>query len=140
MHWAVRTLPAPPVNATAPHPPNVTPPSLKLTVPVGAVPVTVAVNVTDAPTGAGLAELASAVVVASGPLLMTCDSAGWSTGVARRRRCSGREAVRAGRRALVVHCAVWTLPEPPVNATAPQPPNVAPSSLKSTVPGRGVYR
>ncbi len=67
VHCAVRTLPAPPVRATAPQPPNVTPPSLKLTVPVGALPVTVAVNVTEAPGGAGLSELATAVVVDPGP-------------------------------------------------------------------------
>ena len=67
VHCAVRTLPAPPVSATAPQPPNVTPPSLKLTVPVGAVPVTVAVNVTEAPVGAGFCELASAVVVVARP-------------------------------------------------------------------------
>src|SRR5438105_4818851 len=40
------------------------PPSVKLTVPVGLEPVTVAVNVTLAPTTDGLAELASVVLVA----------------------------------------------------------------------------
>ena len=43
------------------------PPSVKLTLPVGAFPVTVAVNVTIAPTVAGLAELATEVVEAAAP-------------------------------------------------------------------------
>lgn len=38
-------------------------PSTKLTVPVGALPVTLAVSVMLAPSAAGLSELASAVVV-----------------------------------------------------------------------------
>ena len=38
---------------------------MKLTLPVGFVPVTVAVKVTEAPNGAGLPELASVVVVAA---------------------------------------------------------------------------
>jgi hypothetical protein len=42
------------------------PESLKLTVPVGVAPATVAVSVTSAPTAAGFAELASVVVVAAG--------------------------------------------------------------------------
>lgn len=39
------------------------PPSVKLTVPVGALPVTLAVKVTLAPSADGLAELTSVVVV-----------------------------------------------------------------------------
>lgn len=42
-------------------------PFVKLTVPVGADPVTFAVNVMLAPAAAGLVELASAVVVPPGP-------------------------------------------------------------------------
>ena len=42
-------------------------PFVKLTVPVGAVPVTLAVNVMLAPAGAGFCELASAVDVGPGP-------------------------------------------------------------------------
>ena len=44
-HAAVRVLPLP-VSATAEQPAIDVPPSLKLTLPVGAAPVTVAVNVT----------------------------------------------------------------------------------------------
>ena len=56
-HVAVRVLPLP-VSATAEQPAIDVPPSLKLTLPVGATPVTVAVNVTLAPTVDGLPELA----------------------------------------------------------------------------------
>ena len=64
------------MSATAPHPTIVVAPSVKLTLPVGAAPVTVAVNVTLAPVGAGLRELDSVVVVgANEPLLTTCDNA-----------------------------------------------------------------
>ena len=56
LHSAVRTLPLPP-SATALQPAIATPPSVKLTVPVGASPVTVAVKVTPVPTTAGFAEL-----------------------------------------------------------------------------------
>src|SRR5512143_2113532 len=62
LHAAVRLLPAP-ASPTAAHPLSATPPSVKLTLPVGAFPVTVAVNVTSAPTGAGFCELASTVDV-----------------------------------------------------------------------------
>lgn len=68
-HAAVRVLPLP-VNATAEQPVIEMPPSLKLTLPVGARPVTEAVNVTLAPATEGFAELASVVVVAD---LTTCD-------------------------------------------------------------------
>ena len=68
-HAAVRVLPLP-VNATAEHPVIDVPPSVKLTLPVGATPVTDAVNVTLAPDNDGFAELASVVVVAD---LTTCD-------------------------------------------------------------------
>ena len=62
VHCAVRVLPEP-LNTTAPHPATVVPASVKLTVPVGAVPVTLAVNVTLAPSAEGFVELASVVVV-----------------------------------------------------------------------------
>src|SRR6202171_577357 len=64
---AVLTLPAPP-NATAPQPLMVLPPSVKFTLPVGAVPVTDAVKVTPAATVEGFTALASEVVVAVPPL------------------------------------------------------------------------
>ena len=68
---AVRVLPLP-VRATAEQPAIDVPPSLKLTLPVGATPVTVAVNVTLAPTVDGLPEVASVVDVVA---LTTCDNA-----------------------------------------------------------------
>src|SRR5260370_1387593 len=49
LHAAVRVLPAP-VSATAPQPLIVVPPSVKFTLPVGAAPVTGAVQRTLAPT------------------------------------------------------------------------------------------
>ena len=52
-----------PASATALHAAIDTPPSVNMTVPVGAVPVTVAVNVTLAPTVDGFSELAIVVVV-----------------------------------------------------------------------------
>src|ERR1700686_2193328 len=63
---AVRVLPAP-VSATAPQPLMVVPPSVKFTLPVGAVPVTDAVKVTLAPPVEGFRELTNAVVVAVPP-------------------------------------------------------------------------
>ena len=69
---AVRVLPLPP-TATAAQPAIDVAPSLKLTNPVGLVPVTVAVKVTFVPTIDGFAELLSAVVVATPPLLTTCE-------------------------------------------------------------------
>src|ERR1700675_109178 len=67
---AVRVLPAP-LTADVAQPEIEIPPSWKLTLPVGAVPVTVAVNVTLAPDVDGLSELVSPVVVGGkpGPLL-----------------------------------------------------------------------
>src|SRR6266702_164084 len=62
LHCAVGVLPLPP-SATAAQPLIELPPSVKPTVPVGALPVTVAVKVTFAPTVDGLSELASVVVV-----------------------------------------------------------------------------
>src|SRR5258708_28867564 len=70
-HAAVRTLPLPP-KATAEQPAIEMPPSVKLTLPVGEAPVTVAVNVTLAPETDGFEELASVVVVAD---LTTCERA-----------------------------------------------------------------
>ena len=71
---AVLLLPMP-ASGAALQPLIAVPPSVKLTLPVGAAPLTVAVNVTLVPTTAGLAELASVVVVAAGAgLLITCAS------------------------------------------------------------------
>jgi len=71
-HVAMRELPDP-VSATALQPEIEVPPSVKLTVPVGLVPVTVAVKVTFAPTVDGLAELANAVLLVAA--VTTCDNA-----------------------------------------------------------------
>ena len=69
LHAAVRALPLP-TTETAPHPEIVAPPSVKLTLPVGFVPVTVAMKITLVPAVAGLPELVSVVVVgAASPLL-----------------------------------------------------------------------
>ena len=62
LHDAVLVLAAPPGNATALQP-RALPPSVNATLPVGAAPLTVAVKVTFAPTGDGVPELASVVVV-----------------------------------------------------------------------------
>ncbi|HEY2419679.1 MAG TPA: hypothetical protein VGH84_17315 [Steroidobacteraceae bacterium] len=61
---ALRVLPDP-VSATELQPLSVVPRSAKATLPVGAVPLTVAVNVTGTPAADGLAELRSVVVVAA---------------------------------------------------------------------------
>ena len=66
LQTAVRVLPDP-LTATALQPASATPASLKLTVPVGDVPLIVAVNVTLAPTVDGLAELAMVLDVDVGP-------------------------------------------------------------------------
>jgi hypothetical protein len=56
LHCAVRVLPLP-ASATAARPLIVLPPSVKLTVPVGVLPMTVAVKVTLAFAADGLSEL-----------------------------------------------------------------------------------
>src|SRR5438132_13790959 len=67
---AVRLLPLP-LKATAEQAAIDVAPSLKLTDPVGLVPVTVAVKVTLAPTVDGFGALASVVVVAAPPGTVT---------------------------------------------------------------------
>ena len=70
---AVLLLPLP-VSATALQPLIELAPSLKLTLPVGLLPATVAVKVTLVPTVDGFSELTSVVVVGAGPAeLTTCD-------------------------------------------------------------------
>jgi hypothetical protein len=73
---AVRLLPAP-VTTAAAHPVIELAPSMKFTLPVGLLPLTVAVNVTDLPTVDGLSELPTVVVVVTGPpaALTTCETA-----------------------------------------------------------------
>src|SRR5687768_8614446 len=73
---AVRALPLP-ARASALQPAIATPFARNATVPVGAVPVTVAVNVTVEPATDGSAELTSTVVVGTGdaPGATTCTVA-----------------------------------------------------------------
>ena len=66
LQTAVRAPPYHAETATAEHPAMDVPPSVKLTVPVGLLPVTVAVNLTVAPNAAGLSELVNVVVDATG--------------------------------------------------------------------------
>jgi hypothetical protein len=70
LHCAVRALPEP-VSVTAEHAAIDADPSLKFTVPVGALPLTVAVKVTLAPATDGLAELDSVAALVA--LLTTCE-------------------------------------------------------------------
>src|SRR5271170_6735750 len=70
---ALLLLALPVGSATVPQPLSVVPSAVKATLPVGALPATVAVKVTVAPTDDGLAELARLVVLAVLPLLTTCD-------------------------------------------------------------------
>ena len=72
-HRAVREFPLP-ANATAEQPVIGVTPSLNATLPVGPLPLTVAVNVTLDPNAEGLIELANVVEVATGPELTTCDN------------------------------------------------------------------
>src|SRR5664279_2204866 len=67
---AVRVLPLPDI-AAAEQPLIVVPSDVKLTLPVGAMAVMLAVKVTDAPADAGLDELVSAAVLVA--LLTSCD-------------------------------------------------------------------
>ena len=66
LHAAVLLLPLP-TNATAEQPLIELAPSLKLTLPVGLLPATVAVKVTPVPTVEGLSELTIVVVDGPGP-------------------------------------------------------------------------
>jgi hypothetical protein len=70
-HAAVRTLPLP-TSETLAQPAIEIPASLKLTVPVGALPVIVAVNVTVVPYVDGFDELATVVVVVVWPPIDIC--------------------------------------------------------------------
>ena len=70
LHVVVLLFALPEGSATALQPLSVAPLALNPTVPVGAVPVTVAVKVTLVPTTDGLAELATAAPLTAG--LTTC--------------------------------------------------------------------
>ena len=67
---AVRGLPEP-VSAAVLQVLMIVPPSVNLTVPVGALPLTVAVNVTLVPINVGFAEVEMVVVECA--RFMTCD-------------------------------------------------------------------
>ena len=72
VHAAVLLLPLP-ASATALQPAIAVAPSLKATLPVGAVPVTVAVKVTLVPKVDGFLELTTPVVLVA--LFTTCETA-----------------------------------------------------------------
>ena len=71
LHLAIFELAVLVGKATALQPLSVVPSAVKATLPVGALPVTVAVKVTLAPTTDGLTELDNVVLLA---VLTTCDS------------------------------------------------------------------
>jgi len=70
VHAAVRLLPLP-LKLTAVHPLIDAPSEVNATPPLGALPLTVAVNVTLPPAGDGFCELPRLVVVGAGPLTLT---------------------------------------------------------------------
>jgi hypothetical protein len=134
MHVAVLLFPLP-ASATALQPLIEFAPSLKFALPVGLVPVTVAVNVTLVPTVDGFFELASVVVVVAGPAaLTTCDKVALldarlltSPPYEATMLCGATDSV------LVVHAAVLVLPLP-ASATALQPAIEPPPSWKLMLP------
>jgi len=131
VHAAVRVLPLP-VSATALQPEMAVPPSVKLTVPEGLLPVTVAVKVTLAPTIDGLSELAT--VVALGTLFTVCISAVLVEPLLL--ASPPYDAVMLWlptARPPVVQAAVRESPEP-LNATAEHPAIDVPPSRKLTLP------
>src|SRR5437867_709622 len=131
LHCALRVLPTP-ARATAAQPASELPPSVKLTLPVGPNPVTVAVKVTFAPATDGLAELDSAVVLVA--LLTACDKVVLVEPllVASPLYTALMLCVPT-LRLLVAQVAVRILPEP-VSAAAVQPAIEVAPSLKFTVP------
>ena len=134
---AVRLLPAP-VTAAVEQPAIETAPSRKFTVPVGLVPLTVAVNVTEAPTVDGLSELPSAVVVGPGPPppLITWESGALVDGALPVLPLySAVTLCVPAASALVAHVAVRLPPKPPtITGCAAQPVIDVPPSLKLTEP------
>jgi hypothetical protein len=75
LHVAFFVFTAPAGKATAPQPLIVVPPSVKLTLPVGAIPLTVVVNVTLVPADEGFELLDSIVVLVVTPEFTTSDRA-----------------------------------------------------------------
>lgn len=128
---AVRVLPAP-VSATGAQPAMVVPPSVKFTVPVGALPVTEAVKVTLVPTFDGLAELET--VAPEAALLTTCDSAVLlETALPLSPVYAAMMLWVPAASAAAVHVAMRVLPVP-VSVAAAQPAMVVPPSVKLTAP------
>ena len=71
LHVAILLLAVPVGSATAPHPVSVVPSAVKATLPVGALPITVAVKATLALKTDGFAELVSPVVLVVCPPMLT---------------------------------------------------------------------
>src|ERR1700687_2129589 len=130
---AVRELPAP-ATADAAQPAIEATPSLKFTLPVGAVPATLAVKVTFAPTVDGFSELMSVVVLAVCEELTTCDNGELlDAALAPSPEYAATMVCVPELNAAVVHTAVRVLPAP-VSAAPPQPLMVVPPSVKFRVP------
>src|SRR3984893_11561919 len=133
VHVAVRELPAP-ATADAAQPLIEVTPSLKFTLPVGAVPATLAVKVTFTPTVDGFSELMSVVVLAVCDELTTCDNGALLDGLlAPSPEYAATMVCVPKLNAAVLHTAVRVLPAP-ASAAAPQPPMVLPPSVKFRVP------
>ena len=131
LHCAVRALPDP-VTATALHPEIETPPSVKLTLPVGLKPVTNAVKVTLVPVDDGLAELDSVVLLVALFMLCVIVLLVEPLLLASPPYTALMLWLPAARLALA-QVAVRMLPEPP-SATALQPLIELAPSLKLTLP------
>src|SRR5208282_3748938 len=129
---AVVQVALPLASATAAQPAIELPPSVKLTLPVGLDPMTVAVKVTLLPTVDGLSELDSVVVLVAA--LTACDMETLADPAFDASPLYvAMMACVPTVRAAVAHCAVRVLPEPD-SATALQPPIDAAPAWKFTVP------
>ncbi len=124
---------APAGNATALQPLIATPPSANVTLPVGAVPATVAVNVTAAPTSDGLPEVVSDVLLAA--LFTVCVSVLLVEPALPPSPPYVATMLWAPTlRLLVLQIAVLLLAAPAGNATALQPLIALPPSVNATLP------
>jgi len=132
VHFAVRLSPTPASAIAAEHPVIEAPPSLKITDPVGAVPLTVAVKVTATPALDGVSEVTRSVELTT--LLTVCESAGLvETALVASPLYLAVMVRTPATRPLVVHAAVPVFPLP-ARATAEQPVIETVPSLKVTVP------
>ena len=134
MHAAVRVLPDP-TRLTAPQPAIVVPSAVNATVPVGAAPVTDAVNVTGAPVTDGLVLDARFVVVGvAATAEITCDSGALAElAFAASPAYVATIACVPMASDAVVQAEVRVSPEP-VRPTAPHPEIVTPSLVNATAP------